>query len=60
MNNDYSTRKISKALISEVKNAIKSVKGYGSVEIYIQENIVKQITVRNIKKTDHKKEKRDD
>lgn len=48
---DYSTKRISDALISEIKSALKSVKRYGSVEIYIQEGIVTQITVRNIKKT---------
>lgn len=37
-------------LISEIKNALKSVK-YGSVEIFIQDSTVTQITVRNIKKT---------
>lgn len=48
---DYSTKKISEALLAEIKSALKSVKHYGSVEIYIQEGIVTQITVRNIKKT---------
>ncbi len=37
-------------LISEIKNALKSVK-YGSVEIFVQDSTVTQITVRNIKKT---------
>ena len=37
-------------LISEIKNALKSVK-YGSVEIFVQDDRVTQITVRNIKKT---------
>ena len=37
--------------MSEVKSALQSVKTYGSVEIYIQNGIVTQITVRNIKKT---------
>lgn len=37
-------------LISEIKNALQSVR-YGSVEIFIQDNTVTQITVRNIKKT---------
>ena len=37
-------------LISEIKNALKSVR-YGSVEIFVQDNTVTQITVRNIKKT---------
>ncbi|MBI3443341.1 DUF2292 domain-containing protein [Candidatus Woesebacteria bacterium] len=50
---EYSTRKISKTLLSEIKKALKSVKYYGSVEIYIQEGSVTQISVRNIKKTNH-------
>ena len=45
-------------LISEIKNALKSVR-YGSVEIFVQDNTVTQITVRNIRKTSvgiHEKE----
>lgn len=37
-------------LISEIKDALKSVT-YGSIEIFIQDKIVTQITVRNIHKT---------
>jgi len=48
---EFSTKRMSKTLIAEIKEAIKSVKSYGSVEIYVQNNIVTQITVRNIKKT---------
>ena len=48
---DYSINKVSPALLSEIKSALKSVKSYGSVEIYIQNGVVTQITVRNIKKT---------
>jgi hypothetical protein len=48
---EYSTKKISKTLVSELKNALKSVNSYGSVEIYVQNGVVTQITVRNIKKT---------
>lgn len=50
---DYSTKKISKELIEEIKQALKGVNSYGSVEIYIQKGVVTQITVRNIKKTNH-------
>ena len=55
---DYSTKKISKTLLREVRNALQSVSSYGSVEIYVQDSVVTQITVRNIKKTskiDYKK-----
>jgi hypothetical protein len=48
---DLSNQKISNTLLMEIKNALKSVKSYGSVEIYIQKGLVTQITVRNIKKT---------
>ena len=50
---DYSTRKISKTLIVEIRQALKSVTSYGSVEIYVQEGVVTQITIRNIRKTNN-------
>ncbi len=37
-------------LVSEIKEALKSV-SYGSIEIFVQNKVVTQITVRNIKKT---------
>jgi hypothetical protein len=51
MMTDYSTKKISTKLLVEIKKALKSVKAYGSVEIYVQNGNVSQITIRNIKKT---------
>lgn len=42
---------ISKVLLDEIILALKTVKSYGSVEIYIQKGMVTQITVRKIKKT---------
>lgn len=50
---DYSTKKVSAALLEEIVNALKSVKSFGSVEMYIQHGVVTQITVRNIKKTNN-------
>jgi hypothetical protein len=50
---DHSIRRISKELIEEIKQALKSVERYGSVEIYVQDEKVTQVTVRNIKKTNH-------
>jgi len=47
----YSTKKITQQLIDEIKTALKSIDSYGSVEVYIQDSVVTQITVRNIKKT---------
>ncbi len=53
---DHSTRRITNELVEEIKQALKSIDGYGSVEIYVQDNRVVQISVRNIKKTNHKME----
>ncbi|MBI3282872.1 DUF2292 domain-containing protein [Candidatus Curtissbacteria bacterium] len=50
---DYSTKKITKDLVEEIKQALKGVRGWGSVEIFVQDNRVVQITERNIKKTNH-------
>lgn len=48
---DYSTRNVSKELIGEIIEALTNIRGWGSVEIYVQDNKVVQITERNIKKT---------
>jgi hypothetical protein len=53
MKQEYSTQEISQTLVKELKKALKSVKSYGSVEIFVQDNVVTQITVRNIKKTNN-------
>lgn len=47
----YSTKRITKELTDEINSALKSVDAYGSVEIYVQDNKVTQITTRTIKKT---------
>ncbi len=44
---------ITTGLLEEIKDALKNIKGWGSVEIYVQKGKVTQITERNIKKTDH-------
>ena len=41
---------ITSQLISEIREALESVK-FGSIEIFIQNKVITQITVRNIKKT---------
>lgn len=46
----YSTQKISSQLIDEIKKVLRGVV-WGSVEIYVQDGRVNQITVRHIKKT---------
>jgi len=51
---EFSNQKISKTLIEEITSALKSVRSFGSVEIYVQKGIVTQITIRNIKKTNSK------
>ena len=50
---DHSTKKITQDLVAEFKQALKNVRGWGSVEIFIQDFKVTQITERNIKKTAH-------
>jgi hypothetical protein len=51
---DYSTKNISPKLIGEIATALKSIDSFGSIEIYVQDCTVTQITVRNIKKTQRK------
>lgn len=44
------TNQIPNHLLSEITTALESVK-YGSIEIFIQNKVITQITVRNIHKT---------
>ncbi len=48
---DYSTKTISNKLVEEVVKALKNIRGWGSVEIFVQDSEVVQIVERNIKKT---------
>lgn len=50
MSSKNSQKIISPTLIEEIKEALESVK-YGSIEIFVQNKVVTQITVRNIHKT---------
>lgn len=43
---------IDSKLLTELERALAKIDGYGSVELYIQQNKVTQITARNIQKTD--------
>lgn len=43
--------KVSPELIGEIVEALNNIRGWGSVEIYVQNYKVVQITERNIKKT---------
>lgn len=45
--------RVPKELIEEIIRALRTVGGYGSIEIYVQDHSVTQITVRNIRKTKH-------
>lgn len=47
---NYSTKKISPVLIEEIIDALHNVR-WGSVEIFVQDSHVVQITERNIRKT---------
>lgn len=49
----YSTQKITSTLLEDIKTALHKV-SYGSIEIIVQDSVVTQITVRNIKKTSYK------
>jgi hypothetical protein len=47
------TKRVDPLLVEEIVKALHTVTGYGSIEIYIQDHQVTQITVRTIKKTRH-------
>lgn len=48
---DYSTKEVTKELLAEIAEALQNIRGWGSVEIYVQDFKVVQIIERNIKKT---------
>ena len=48
--------KINHHLLEEVDQALKELDGWGSVEIFVQNGKVTQITKRAIKKTNHELE----
>jgi len=58
MADNYSTKVISDRLKDEVIESLKNVKGWGSVEICIQDYTVTQITEKNIKKPNNANAKR--
>jgi hypothetical protein len=55
MNDLYSTKNISEKLKKELIESIQNIKGWGSVEICIQDYNVTQITEKNIKKPNNVK-----
>lgn len=48
MTDNYSTKDVSEKLKEKLLNSIQNVKGWGSVEIFIQDYKVTQITEKNI------------
>lgn len=50
MADKFSTKTVSSALIKEVISSIKNIRGWGTVEICIQDFYITQITEKNIKK----------
>ncbi len=50
---DYSTKQVSTELLEEVVDALKNIRGWGSVEIFVQDYKVVQLVERNIKKTNN-------
>lgn len=42
---------VNRKLISDIVQALENVKGWGSIEVFVQDNKVVQITQRNIVKT---------
>ena len=51
MADDYSTKiEVSEKLMEELVSSIKNIRGWGTVEIIIQDNTVTQITEKNIRK----------
>ena len=47
----YSTKRVTNELMQEMIKALKQVDAYGSIEVFVHDNKVTQITTRNIKKT---------
>lgn len=50
---DYSSKQVSPKLLNEIVDALKNIRGWGSVEIFVQDHKVVQIVERNIKKTNN-------
>ncbi len=48
---DYSTKEVNPELLQEIAEALQNIRGWGSIEIVVQDFKVVQITERNIKKT---------
>lgn len=53
----YSTKEVSDTLLEEIKKALMNIK-WGSLEIFVQDSFIVQITERNIKKMDNESKSR--
>ena len=51
--NGHSTKMIDDKLLEDITEALKNIRGWGSIEVFVQNYKVVQITERNIKKTEH-------
>lgn len=51
---EHTDSKKEKTLIRDIEKALTSLEGWGSVEIYVQNNQITQITSRKITKTQHR------
>ncbi len=47
----HPTTQVTSKIVQQIILSLKDVKGYGSVEIYVQNGHVTQITTRKIRKT---------
>ncbi|MBI4034962.1 MAG: DUF2292 domain-containing protein [Candidatus Chisholmbacteria bacterium] len=50
---NHTTTAVSQNLTLAILEALKNIRGWGSVEIFVQDYKVTQITERNITKTQH-------
>jgi hypothetical protein len=50
MADKYSTKKITPDLVNELVSSLQNIRGWGTVEICVQDFLVTQITEKNIKK----------
>jgi hypothetical protein len=48
---------INQYIIDEIKESLQDIGGWGSIEIFVQDHKVTQLTKRAIKKTNHPLEK---
>jgi hypothetical protein len=51
MDKGQTIKKVNTKLLDEIAEALNNIRGWGSVEIYVQDFKVVQITERNIRKT---------